>query len=453
MNLKKISVIGLGYVGLPTFLVLSNIKKNKKYLYEVEGIENNDKKGKKIKDYFSNKKKWIFSNDKTYFKLFSKACNREEVYINNNLDNLSKSNIVIVSINFDFNEKKPSPFKNLVNLSNEIAKKINKGTLLIIETTLPPGTTDKIILPIFKKQLIERKIKLSDIYFCYSYERVMPGNNYIDSIISNHRCYSGIDQKSKNKCKIFFKKFIYYKKFKLTEFNNIIECETAKILENSYRASNIALIDEWTKAAEVLNIDLKKIIEAIRLRNSHSNLMWPGLGVGGYCLTKDPNFIKFSIKKFYKKKIDFPIISRTSSINKNMFNTSLNFVFKNLNSIRNKKILICGLTYKEDTSDLRFSPAIEFLKKIKNKSSKVSVYDPYIKKTDFHLKKVSFAKNISSVFDVIIFCVAHTKFKFLSFKKIRNKKIFDLNRVLSQKQIKVLIDQNNKLFSLGSKNL
>ena len=136
-----------------------------------------------------------------------------------------------------------------------------------------------------------------------------------------------------------------------------------------------------------------------------------------------------------------------------MFNTSLNFVFKNLNSIRNKKILICGLTYKEDTSDLRFSPAIEFLKKIKKKSSKVSVYDPYLEKTDFHLKKVSFTKKISSVFDVIIFCVAHTKFKFLSFKKIRNTKIFDLNRVLSQKQIKVLIDQNNKLFSLGSKNL
>ena len=197
---------------------------------------------------------------------------------------------------------------------------------MVIETTLPPGTTDKIILPIFKKQLKKRKIKLTDIYICYSYERVMPGNNYIDSIISNHRCYSGINQISKNKCKSFFKKFINYKKFKLTEFNNIIECETAKILENSYRASNIAFIDEWTKAGEVLNIDLKKIIKAIRLRNTHSNLMWPGLGVGGYCLTKDPNFIKFSIKKFFNKKLDFPIISRTSSINKNMFNTSLKFV-------------------------------------------------------------------------------------------------------------------------------
>ena len=75
----------------------------------------------------------------------------------------------------------------------------------------------------------------------------MPGNNYIDSIISNHRCYSGINQISKNKCKVFLKNSLIIK-FKLTEFNNIIECETAKILENSYRASNIAFIDEWTKA-------------------------------------------------------------------------------------------------------------------------------------------------------------------------------------------------------------
>ena len=91
-------------------------------------------------------------------------------------------------------KKKLSPFKNLIKLSNEIAKKIKTGTLLVIETTLPPGTTDKIILPIFKKQLKKRKIKFTDIYICYSYERVMPGNNYIDSIISNHRCYSGINQ-------------------------------------------------------------------------------------------------------------------------------------------------------------------------------------------------------------------------------------------------------------------
>lgn len=95
----------------------------------------------------------------------------------------------------------------------------------------------------------------------------------------------------------------------------------------------------------------------------------------------------------------------------------------------------------------------EFLKKIKNKSSKVSVYDPHVKKTDFHFNKISLIKNISSAFDVIIFCVAHSKFKNLSFKNFKNKKIFDLNRVLSQKQIKILINQNNKLFSLGSKKL
>ena len=96
--------------------------------------------------------------------------------------------------------------------------------------------------------------------------------------------------------------FVNYKKFKFSELKNIIDCETAKILENSYRATNIALIDEWTKISKYLKIDLNKIIEAIRLRNTHSNLMWPGLGVGGYCLTKDPLFAKIAARDILKLK-------------------------------------------------------------------------------------------------------------------------------------------------------
>ena len=93
---------------------------------------------------------------------------------------------------------------------------------------------------------------------------------------------------SKKKCSNFLKTFINSKKYKLTEFNNLTECEASKILENSYRAINIAFIDEWTKFAPKLKIDLLKIINAIKLRPTHSNLMKPGIGVGGYCLTKTP---------------------------------------------------------------------------------------------------------------------------------------------------------------------
>ena len=132
---------------------------------------------------------------------------------------------------------------------------------------MPPGTCQKIILPRFKRNLLKRKIKFNDIYFAYSYERVTPGSNYIKSITSFPRCYSGINEISKKKCRNFLLE-ILKKRELLTEFKTITECETAKILENSYRATNIAFIDEWTKISEKLNIDLLRIIHGIKKKEN-----------------------------------------------------------------------------------------------------------------------------------------------------------------------------------------
>ena len=450
--MKKISVIGLGFVGLPTFLILSNIKKNNKYIYEVEGIEKHNSNGLLIKKNFENNHNWINSSDKNFNKFFEKAAKRKEIKIKTNLDSISESKIIIVSINFDFNSESKNHFKNLKMISSNIAKKINKKTLVIFETTLPPGTTDNVIIPIFKETLKKRKIKIKDIFFCYSFERVMPGENYINSIVSNYRCYSGINKESKMMCKKFLQTFIHYKKYRLTELDKIIECETAKVLENSYRASNIALIDEWTKASEVLNINLNKVIESIKLRNTHSNIMWPGLGVGGYCLTKDPSFIKFSLIKYYKKKIIFPFISSTAKINKGMVNTSVNLIKKKVKNLKKKNVLICGVSYKENTSDTRFSPSIDLIKKIKNKCAKISVLDPYHQSEINELKKINFVRTLNKNFDILIFCVKHKEFDKISFNKIsfsKKTKVFDLNRVLTNKQKKVLNAKKIEIYEIG----
>ena len=446
--MKKISIIGLGYVGLPTFLILSNLKKNNSFLYKVEGVEKNDHRGNQIKKFFEKKKKWIHSEDPNYHNLFNKACSRKDIKINTNLNNLSKSKVIIVSIGFEFTKKENS-FENLKKLVAEIANRIDKKTLVMFESTLPPGTTDKVIIPIFKKILEKRKIKLEDIFLCYSYERVTPGFNYIDSIISSFRCYSGINKYSKEKCKNFLKTFINYKKFKLTEFNKIIECETSKVLENSYRASNIAFIDEWTKASKIIKVDLNKIVAAIRLRDTHSNIMWPGLGVGGYCLTKDPSFMDFSIRNFFKQKNKFPMVAQSLQINKKMTQTSENFIYSIVKNINKKKILICGLSYKEDVADLRFSPSLNLIAALKKRGAIISAFDPYyLSGKNIISDQFKLIDSFNENFDTIIFCVAHKKFKSIIFKKKINTKIFDLNRVLSLKQIKTL--KTNRYFKLGS---
>ena len=221
-NKKKISIIGLGYVGFPTLLILSNVKKNKRFLYSVSGIEKNNIQGQHIQKSFYKRKKWIFSSDKKFNSLFEKTIKRNDTVITTDINKIHNSDIILVSIGFEANRNSEL---NFLNLCSQISKKIKKGALIIFESTLPPGTCNNLILPIFKKNLEKRGSKLNNIFLAYSYERVTPGSNYIDSIISSPRCYSGMNLASKKKCLYFLKSFIDTKKCKITEFNNLTECE------------------------------------------------------------------------------------------------------------------------------------------------------------------------------------------------------------------------------------
>ncbi len=444
---KKISVIGLGYVGLATFLILSNLKKNNKFLYKVIGIEKNSYHGNQIKRHFYNKKNWILSSDIKFKRLFNNTVNRKDILITTNINQAIDSDIILVSVGLEVIKK--GSREGFLKLCSQISKNIKKGALVIFESTLPPGTCNNLILPIFKKNLKKRGINLDDIYFAYSYERVTPGDNYINSIISSPRCYSGMNTVSKKKCFNFLKTFINSKKYKLTEFNNLTECETSKILENSYRAINIAFIDEWTKFAPKLEIDLLKIINAIKLRPTHSNLMKPGIGVGGYCLTKDPNFMNYSAKSLFKTKCQFPIINSSIKINKDMPKTSFEYL-KLKTELIGKKILVCGLTYKEDTNDIRNSPTLDLIKLLWKKSSSISVYDPWVEKINLHSKKIKLVNIPDFKHDIIIFTVAHKIFKKIDFGKINKKtKVFDLNNCVSTNQINRLKRKKIQINILG----
>ena len=138
----------------------------------------------------------------------------------------------------------------------------------------------------FSVEFNKRGLDIDKIYIGHSYERVMPGPGYIDSIINFYRVYSGINEESANEVEKFLKTIISTKEHHLRELHNTTATETAKVLENSYRAMNIAFMVEWSRFAENAGINLYEIIKAIRLRPTHSNMMLPGIGVGGYCLTK-----------------------------------------------------------------------------------------------------------------------------------------------------------------------
>ena len=443
--MEKIAVIGLGYVGLPTLLVLSNLKKGNSYRYSLVGIEKDNYLGNLKINSLQSKLKLIKSSEKKFNSLYKNALSRKEVIFTNDYNKLKSCKKIIVSINFEISSEKAK--KNLLKLFTKIAENISKNSLIVLQSTLPPGMSEKIILPRIKKDLSKRKLKLNDIYFAYSYERVTPGDNYIDSIISSPRCYSAINRKSKRKCKEFLMK-ILKKKELLTEFNSITECETAKVLENSFRAINISFIDEWTKISQKLNVNLFDIINAIRKRPTHKNLMFPGLGVGGYCLTKDPTFIKYTSKNILGVHQNFPITSQAVKINKNMIYTSLKFVMSKI-KIKKKKILVCGGSYKEDTNDTRHSPSLKFAKILQNKGGKVYLHDPWLNQNKIASSGINFEKKFSNKFDIIIFAVSHKIFKKINVKNIKkNCTLFDLNNCLSSSQFKQLKNKKN-FYCLG----
>jgi len=436
--------MGVGYVGLPMAIALASAIKKGKYIFNVYGYDRDINRIKTLRGKSAKRVLPFQSNDFSLKNKFINSCKKNKIIFTDNFQKITNMDIILISIGFSF--EKNQLFKNIIEVMENTVKIIKKKTILIIETTLPPGTFEKILVPHIKQVLRKRNLKLSDIYLAYSFERIMPGKKYYDSIVNNYRCFSGINEASTKRAETFLKSFINYKKFPLTKMKSITECETVKILENSYRASNIALIDEWVKYANFLKIDLLNVIKAIKIRPTHSNIMMPGLGVGGYCLPKDALFAKKSASIILKKKLSFPFIDLASKTNNLMPNSSLEFVEENIKSFKNKKILILGVSYKNDVGDIRNSPTIYLYKKLKKKGSIITLHDPLINEKNIFSKKLPDFKK----FHFILLCVKHSNYLKLKFSNFSKKPIyFDLNNVLNQNQIHSMKKKKFKLFILG----
>ena len=438
---KKINIFGLGYVGYPLMLILANKKLKGKSLYDVTGIEVSEQKKIEIELSINNK---ILPFDTTDNKLIR--------YSKNNLSKtikiLSKDKIdkiggiILICINFDG----PKKISELKFFFNNLSRKVQENSTIIIESTLIPGTCEKILYPIIKKQFKKRNLNINKLSFGYSYERIMPGDNYVNSITENYKNISGINNFSKRNILKFYKTFLNYKKFPISEFSKITECETAKIMENSYRALNIAFIDEWNKFSHINKLNLKKIINSIKVRNSHSNIMRPGIGVGGYCLTKDPMFGQIAGEMIFKKKTLFPLCKASIKINKQMPNFCFNYINQKVKDLKNKKILIIGSAYKSDVSDIRHSPSINLARQFYIKKFNTTNIDPMVNKKVF-LK--TYPKKLK-LYDIIIFSVPHKYFKKIKYSSFNSKTIiFDIDYVLNDLQIKNFTNRKIKIFQMG----
>ena len=263
-----------------------------------------------------------------------------------------------------------------------IAEKIPAKALVLIETTVAPGTTEQVAYPIMKKVFKQRGIE-SEPLLSHSFERVMPGRNYVSSIRDFWRVCSGVNDEAKERVVKFLNEVLNTKEFPLTLLDRPIESETTKIIENSFRATMLAFMDEWSLFAERNGIDLTKVIKAIKVRPTHSNIIFPGPGIGGYCLPKDGGLGFWAYKHILGFEDDiFKITPLSININdtRGLHVAQLaRDALRNMNRpIAAAEILVMGAAYREDVGDTRYSGSELVVRKLAEMGAEIRVHDSYL---------------------------------------------------------------------------
>ena len=273
----------------------------------------------------------------------------------------------------------------------------------------------------------------------------MPGPNYVDSIQNFYRVYSGINEESARATEEFLKT-IRTDEYPLTRLQNTNATEMAKVLENSYRAMNISFMVEWSRFAEESEINLYEVVDAIRLRPTHSNLMFPGIGVGGYCLTKDALLASWSRQNLFKKNNSKLVQSENAiNINDQMPRYAFEFLLKNFSSLKNKKILFLGVSYRGDVGDTRSSPVKLFYDLLLKENANIFCHDPYVEFWDE--QSIAIDSDLVNVLsespEIVIISTGHSVF----FNKKTIQSLYNIDSAFILDTIGLLNDDQLKFLS------
>lgn len=358
-----------------------------------------------------------------------------------------------------------------------IGDKINPECMVLIETTVPPGTTEYVAYPILKKAFVKRGLTEAEPLLAHSFERVMPGRNYVSSIRDFWRVCSGVNEEARQRVKKFLSEVLNVEEYPLTVLDRPIESETCKIVENSYRATILAFLHEWSLFSERNGVDLIKVIEAIKVRPTHSNIIFPGPGIGGYCLPKDGGLGVWAYQTLMGFEDDiFRITPQAIDINDTRALHATQLVrdaLRNMGKIVAAcKIALLGASYREDVGDTRYSGSELIVRKLTEMGAEVVVHDPYVKhwwefekqetypapghswsrffRNQARLNDLRIQENIDSTLqgaDAVVFAVRHEPYLHLAPEKVvemagRPVAVIDCFGILDDRRIQ-------KYFELG----
>lgn len=334
-----------------------------------------------------------------------------------------------------------------------IGRRMRPEALVLVETTVPFGACERLILPVLREER-ERRGVAEPLLLAHAYERVMPGPRYINSIRKFWRTYAGIDERSAQAARAFLDSFIDTANFPPRELGDPTASEMAKILENSYRAANIAFIHEWTLLAERTGVNLWEVVDSIRVRQgTHDNMRYPGFGVGGYCLTKDSLLAQWSATHLFKSDHLLEVTLQALGINHRMPLHARDLLQELAGaSLRGLRVLVCGVSYLPDVADTRNSPTEIFVDALLEEGAAVTVHDSSLQFWP-ERAQIPFAADLAAAMkeaDAIIFAVPHGEYRRLTPADFsRPALVIDANNVLDDAKASALHTAGSRLLGVG----
>ncbi|MCT4508407.1 MAG: nucleotide sugar dehydrogenase [Tepidibacter sp.] len=387
----QIAIIGLGYVGLPLAIELANVG------FKVFGIDTCENKINNIE------------NGKSYIESIKdesiKAVINKNLFIGNDYSVISKADSIIICVPTPLNKAKEPDMSYIIDATEEISRYLKEKTLVVLESTTYPGTTEELIIDTIEKK---RNYKVGkDFFACYSPERIDPGNTKFN-IQNTPKIIAGSTPICLELGVALYDSFVE----RIVSVSSLKVAEVIKLFENSFRSVNIALVNELTQILERMNIDVWEVIEAASTKPFGFMSFYPGPGIGGHCIPLDPMYLSWRAKKenYYSRFIEL-----SSDLNVNMTRYIVkqisNILNKKEKALKNSKILIIGIAYKKDIDDLRESPAIKIYELLEEQESKVKYYDPYIDCFEYKDKVVysqKIEKKILQESDLVVIITDHT---------------------------------------------
>ena len=409
--------------------------------FHVTGIQRRSQRsGWKI-DWLNQGKSPFGGEEPGLDELIARVVKKGKFKVTDKYDAVDNANFILIDVQtpVDLDSKIPR-YESLREVSQKISKHLKQGVTIIIESTVAPGTTDNIVQPILEGGSGLKRGE--DFYLVYSFERVMPGK-LLEYITDMERIIGGGCEEANKKAKFLYSKVVK-KELRITD---TLTAELTKCIENAYRDVNIAFANEMALLCEDFNRNIFEIIELINQR--HDRMMhYPGSGVGGHCLTKDPHLLEYGHRTYTEHKFNSDILLKARELNDFMPSHIVELMEDTFRESRrlvdNIKITLLGVSYKANTDDTRNTPTENVVKFLKNRYHSHNItfiaHDPYVKPRYYNATELTndFNKAVKDA-DVLIFATNHSEYYNIDLddlkKKVRTPVIIDGRNIFDKRMV------------------